>query len=517
MWIASAERIREIDRRAHEEYGIPPVVLMERAGLAVFDAVQQLLPEGGSITAMCGPGNNGGDGFVVARQALEHGYNVEVLVAALEHELRPEAATQLSIARAQGVQPIFYDDPRWVRRSDCVGCRDLIVDALLGTGASGEARGAVLDAIRVVNRCGVPVVSIDVPSGIHTDTGEELGESVWALRTVTFTQPKPYLFQGLGLEHAGYWTVADIGIPSALLNEDTEAALVDDEWVRNLLPERLRASHKGENGHLLIVAGSRTMPGAAVLATRAALRSGIGLVTVAGVHSTCCAVNVHCPEALLMPLPESDGVIAPGAVKPLVEAQHSYHAALFGPGLTHQAPVLDFLSRAWERWDIPCVLDADALQAVSRDVRLPKTECVLTPHPGEMSQLLKRSVAELQADRFSTVKNATEQLGRTILLKGPYSIVGEAGHPLAVNRTGNPGMASGGMGDVLSGVIATLLAQDIPPYCAATCGMYWHGLAGDLCAEAVGTIGYTAFEVADCLPRARAKLTKPCSPSQRDF
>lgn len=510
MWIANAQQSRELDQAAMTEYGVPAVVLMERAGLAVFEVVQELLPESGRVTVMCGKGNNGGDGLVVSRLATEHGFHVECLVACREGELSSDARTQLAIARAQGVQPVFHDDARWIRKADCLGCRDLVVDALLGTGACGELHGSILEAIRIINRSGVPVVSVDVPSGICTDTGGDLGESVWALRTVTFGFPKPFLFQGLGLEHAGYWTVADIGYPSALLTQPTDARLVSPDWVQSLLPERLRASHKGENGHILIVAGSRRMPGAASLAARSALRSGAGLVTVAGVEEVCRAVAANVPEAILLPLAEADGVIHPDAAMTLLDRQHSFHAALFGPGLTHEAAVKDFLSRVWAQWETPSVIDADALNSVSQGVPLPEIECVLTPHPGEMSRLLESSTAEIQSDRFRTVHQAVEKFNKTILLKGPYSIIGDVEQPLMVNCTGNPGMASGGMGDVLGGVIATLLSQELPPYCAATCAAYWHGLAGDLCASEIAPIGYMASDVANALPKARAKLTSSC-------
>lgn len=486
------------------------MVLMERAGLAVFDAVRQMLPEGGRITVFCGRGNNGGDGFVVARVALEHGYHVECLVAAREEDLSMDAATQLSVAKARGVQPIFYDDARWQRKADCVSCRDLVVDALLGTGGSGEVRGAIMDAIRAINRSGVPVISVDVPSGIDVDTGEELGESVWALRTVTFGLPKPFLFQGIGLEHSGFWTVAEIGLPGQLVNEPTHARLVDYEWVANLLPERLRNSHKGENGHILIVAGSANMPGAASLAARSAMRAGAGLVTVAGIGAVCDAVAANVPEAVLLRLPEIDGVIAPSASDVILERMGRFHSALFGPGLTHELPVLDFLSRVWERWDVPSCIDADALNAVSEGVALPAVECVLTPHPGEMSRMLHCSVAEIQSDRFRTVRQAVEHCRKTVLLKGPYSIVGEEMQSMLVNCTGNPGMAAAGMGDVLGGVCATLLGQGVAPYCAAGCAMFWHGKAGDLAAEDVGPIGFTAMDVAERLPRARATIASTC-------
>lgn len=510
MWIADAARSREIDQLAQSEYGVPSSVLMERAGLAVFDAVRELLPEGGRVTVFCGRGNNGGDGFVVARAAHEAGFDVDCLVAADAERISADAGHQLSAAKGRGVDPIFVGDARYERRLAALGSRDLIVDALLGTGAGGEVHGPVEDAIRAINRSGVPVVSVDVPSGIHTDTGEELGESIWALRTITFGLPKPYLFQGIGIEHAGYWTVADIGFPPELLSEPTDARVLDREWVGHLLPERLRASHKGDNGSVVIVAGSNRMRGAAVLAARAALRSGAGLVTVAGVESVCAAVAASSPEALLLPLPENHGVISADASRILLEQRDRYDAALFGPGLTHDEPVAEFLDKVWREWDRPCCVDADALNCVARGVSLPAGECVLTPHPGEMGRLLHSSVAEVQSDRFRTVMTATTKFGKTSLLKGPYSVVGEAFQPMLVNSTGNPGMASAGMGDVLAGIIATLLAQDLPAYYAAAAGMFWHGFAGDECAMQIGPVGFTARDVAEMLPAARASITASC-------
>jgi ADP-dependent NAD(P)H-hydrate dehydratase / NAD(P)H-hydrate epimerase len=510
MWIATAEHIRNIDRRASDEFGIPSKVLMERAGIAVFDAVKRILPDGGRIAVICGKGNNGGDGLVAARLAKETGFGVCCLIAAPEDQLSPEAAEQLRVAHMQGIDPVFPSDARWARKLECLACFDLIVDALLGTGARCEVKGSVKEAIQGINRSGVPVVSIDVPSGISCDTGEELGESVWALHTVTFGLPKPFLFEGTGLEHSGCWTVSEIGYPNVLLREPTEARVLDREWVANLLPERLKASHKGENGSVLIVAGSRNMRGAASLAAHAAVRSGAGLVTVAGTADVCAAVASNVPEALLMPLPEENGTIGAGAARFLLDQASRFHSAVFGPGLTHEPAILEFLGAVWREWTKPCVIDADALNAVGQGVRLPNAECVLTPHPGEMSRLLHTSTAEIQSDRFRSVRQAADRYNHCVLLKGPYSLVAEPGQPILVNQTGNPGMASGGMGDVLSGVIATLLGQDLATYYAASCGMYWHGAAADLCATEIGSIGYSASQVAAALPRARCGIISSC-------
>jgi NAD(P)H-hydrate epimerase len=247
------------------------------------------------------------------------------------------------------------------------------------------------------------------------------------------------------------------------------------------------------------------------LAAKAALRSGAGLVTVAGIASVCEAVAANVPEAMLLPLPENDGVISADAARVLLQHKTKYHATLFGPGMTHDQPVLEFLEKVWQEWTQPCVVDADALNAVSKGVRLPRAECVLTPHPGEMSRLLQLSIAEIQSDRFRTVSHAVQKFKQCVLLKGPYTIVGEPGQPMLVNCTGNPGLASGGMGDVLGGVITTLLAQDLPGYYAAGCGMFWHGTAADLCAGEIGCIGYKASEVADALPKARARIVSACN------
>lgn len=502
MWIADAQRSREIDRIASAEFGVPSRVLMERAGLAVFEVVRRMLPEGGRITVFCGKGNNGGDGFVVARHAIEAGYGVHCLVAADEDELTPEAAEQMHVARAQGVEPIFASDARWNTRADCLGCRDLVVDALLGTGARGAVQGEVHRAILAIRASGVPVVAVDIPSGIACDTGEELGDSVWALRTVTFGHAKPFLFQGIGLEHSGFWTVADIGYPKALLDRPTGARILSRKDVADLLPERLRASHKGDNGHVLVVAGSPSMPGAAVLAVRGALRAGAGLVTIAAPKSVCDTVSHHFPEALLLPLEPDD------AHSVLLARMEEFDAAVFGPGLGRDSDGL--LRQLLPAWQKPCCIDADALNAVSQGIPLPEGESVLTPHPGEMGRLLGRSAADVQKDRFRAARDGADALGKTILLKGAYSIIGQPGEPLTVNTTGNPGMAAGGMGDVLSGVVGTLLAQGLPAFEAASAAAYWHGAAGDVCADEIGTVGYTALDVANALPKARARIVMSC-------
>jgi len=511
MWIADSQRSQEIDRAARETYGMTTAVLMERAGLAVFEALVQMTPARGRVTVICGKGHNGGDGFVIARLASQHQFQVECLVCATESELVDACRQQMLQSRTQGVEPVFCDDPKWNERLDNLRHQDVIVDAMLGIGVEGTLQGHILTAVRKVNVSGVPLLAVDQPTGIHTDTGEELGDSVYATRTVTFGLPKPSLFQSTGLEHAGNWSVADIGLPKDLLRAPTGARLLDAQWVVDRLPERVKTSHKGSNGHVLVVAGSTGMRGAAVLAVEAAYRAGAGMVTIASVPAVCDTVSRLVPEALLMPLEEIEGAVAPSAAEVVLAANGRFDAALFGPGLTHGPVASDFLARLWPRWEKPSCIDADAINAVALGLPLPKVDCALTPHPGEIGRLLKWPVQVVQSDRFHAVRSAVAQTGQTVLLKGPYSIVGGPDEPLNVNPTGNPGMATAGMGDVLGGVVATLCSQDLTPYEAASCAMFWHGAAGDACAEAQGAIGFLARDVAAQLPFTRAKLVASCS------
>ena len=507
MWIATAEEMREIDRRAINEFGIPSSALMEQAGFAAFQAIQEFVSKAGRATVVCGKGNNGGDGLVIARLLREHGRASACFIAAAsEDELSKEAREQFQRAVTLGVRPVFASDETWItelRRS--LHGSEVAIDALLCTGAKGDLEGLILSAVETLNDCGKPIVAVDIPTGIECDSGREMGKSIRATRTVTFGLPKPYLFQGQGLENAGRWTVADIGYPDNLLGP-TQALLLSGDLLKSALPKRPVASNKGRSGSLLIVAGSKEMPGAATMVARAALRSGAGLITVASIESVCQAVAHHMPEALLMVLPEQDGKISPDAAAQVLEKQERIDAAVFGPGLTHEEPIQQFLATVWKNWHKPAVIDADALNAMSLGVQAPEKLVALTPHPGELGRLLQATAAEIQADRFKSARDAAQVLKHPTLIKGAYTICSSPGQPLFINPTGNSGMASGGMGDVLSGVIGTLLAQKLSPADALAVGAFWHGFAGDLCASEIAPIGYSATDLIERLPRARASI-----------
>ncbi|MEQ1821587.1 MAG: NAD(P)H-hydrate dehydratase [Fimbriimonadaceae bacterium] len=487
MWIATKSRCQEIDRLAQSEFGIAQSDLMEAAGQSVFNVVCEWIPIGRRLAVVCGKGKNGADGFVVARLARQAGYAVTCLVGASELELNDAAANQLKRLRRVGVEPIFCDRPGFFETLDEYLNQDLIVDALLGTGADGLVREPYKTLIEAMNRSVAEIVCVDIPSGLACDTGEPLGICINASETVTFGLPNPFLFQGQGQEMTGVWSVADIGFPQDLLAEPTDAELLTE--VAHLLPKRAVASHKGSNGSLIIIAGSSDMRGAAVLAARAALRAGIGLVTVASIESVLAAVAAHCPEATLM-----------GQSADLIRSRlDRYDAAIFGPGLSTDPHAEALLRDLWADWDLPCVVDADALNLVASGVPLPTAKCVLTPHPGEMARLMPGE----SDTRFGLAKKAAAKFNNVIVLKGAYTLIATHGEAVAVNTCGNSGMATAGMGDVLSGVIGTLLAQGLSCSDAAKLGVFWHAKAGDACRDKIGSVGFTAMEVADALVGAR--------------
>jgi len=500
MWIATARHSKEIDRRAQQEFGISSEALMEEAGMQVFKA----LPSGSSLVVFCGQGNNGGDGFVVATLAARTRWQVTCLVAASESALSPDAARELGKARRVRVKVVFADEPGWTDQLEKLDDADVIVDALLGTGSRGVLEGAYLQSVLAMNEADTPVISIDIPTGIEADTGQVMGEAVWAHTTVTFGLPKPCFFTGEGPDHAGIRKVAEIGFPPELLNEPTDAFLVKAPWVSERLPVRWHTSHKGSSGHVAIVAGSIRYRGAAVLACMGALRAGAGLVSVVGIEEVCAAVAAQLPEVILHPVQGENGAIAPSA--DASEALARADAVVFGPGLTLAAR--GFLERVWNGFDKPAVIDADALNLVADGLPLPSGPCVLTPHPGEFARLTGMSIREIESDRFAKARSFKEKV---TLLKGAHSIIcdNDRPRPLAVCPAGNPGMATGGMGDVLSGVVGTFLAQGMDPYEAAACAATLHAEAGDICAESIGPIGYSPRDLALALPAARAKITSP--------
>ena len=393
QWITTAAESRELDRRAQAEYGLTSSALMENAAEACLRAIQEHVPEAKTITIICGKGNNGGDGIALARLASSVGLDVRCLTLAHNADgLSQEAQNQLNRLQIESsVQPIFCSNfDAHLLKNATAEC-DLIVDGILGTGSRGQLSEDYERWVNAVNESGHRILAIDQPTGVDTDSGAIETVAIRADYIVTFGCPKPYLFQGAAADTNWEWQCDTIGFPAELLDTPTRAQLWGASNLSALLPDFGRSTHKGGRKHILIVAGSNNMPGAAYLSALSAYRAGAGLVTLASIESVCRSVSHRLPEAIILPLPESDGHIHPNAAEVLRDKYGSVDALAFGPGLGDCASVRQFLFDAWENSPLPSVIDADALNAIAHGVAVPTGDHVFTPHPGELARMINVS------------------------------------------------------------------------------------------------------------------------------
>jgi len=481
-------QVRELDRRAIEAHGIPGSELMERAGAAAFAALRTRFPRARAIGVVCGPGNNGGDGYVLARLAREAGLAVFVMRVGAART-GGDAARARQKCEAAGVAVGDF------ALGLLVAC-DVVVDALFGTGLSREVEAEGRAAIEAMNVSGRPVLALDIPSGLQADSGRVLGAAVRAHATVTFIGLKAGLFTGEGRTHAGEILFDSLGVPAEVYSALTpQAYRLTETGLRGLLPRRARTAHKGEAGFVLVVGGDRGMPGAAQLAGRGALRAGAGLAILATHPVHAAAVNAACPELIAHGVrTEKDlrGLLARATVIGL------------GPGLG-QSGWGRTLFRAALKAARPLVVDADGLNWLATKPSR-RDDWILTPHPGEAARLLKMTAAGIQTDRFAAARAIAKRYGGVCVLKGSGTLIASAdGEPIELCDRGNPGMASGGMGDVLTGVIAALRAQGLSPRDAACLGVWVHAAAGDDAAAQGGEIGLIA---SDLLAFVRARLNR---------
>jgi ADP-dependent NAD(P)H-hydrate dehydratase / NAD(P)H-hydrate epimerase len=482
-------------RAAEAKYGGATIELMERAGRATADVVLRDHPDARSVSVWCGTGANGGDGFVVARLLREAGRDVDVVLLGSEERVQGDAAESLGRARTAGVP--FVDAPV---------APDVVVDALFGTGFSGAPRREAAERIEALNDVGVPVVSVDVPSGVDASTGEVAGAAVEATTTVTFHAQKVGLAVAPGRFHAGDVEVADIGVEQTETRHRrvAEAAL-------ELVPRRGPRDNKYSGGSVLVVGGSRGMTGALVLTAQAAFRAGAGYVRVSFPAVLETIVEGHLVEAVKTPAPcDEEGRLVTGAADAIVDAAARAGAVALGPGLGRSDETRELVRLLLERLEVPLVLDADALWAVSEHhewvfARHPPT--VLTPHEGELARLLGRDSAWVAARRLRAATEAADDLGATIVLKGADTIVSAPGRSTFVCDLGNPGLATAGTGDVLTGIVAAFLAKRMEPQLAAAAATAAGGCAAALAGERVGTAGMIAGDVVDALSPALSRVS----------
>ena len=510
MKILNTEQMQRCDRAAIEEHGIPELVLMENAGTQVVESMDEYFGDDAPelVAVLCGKGNNGGDGLVIARHLHNQGRAVRVYLFATADELQGSTAENLRMAAAAGVDIVeILGAEAWQSHRDELAGFDCIVDALFGTGITGALRGHFGDVVAAVNANGAAVVAVDLPSGLSADSGDVVGPAVQADLTVTFAAPKWCHVFPPASEHCGELGVVDISIPQEEIDaiEDAPEVITPDECADFLEP-REPDTHKGSYGRVLVVAGAPGTSGAAVLTALGALRGGAGLVSVATPETVHLAVASQLTEALVWPVAASDDAgLGAYAVNRILELAGDADVIAVGPGVGTAPETVSAIRRLIAEVSAPTVIDADGLNAFAGSVGLLATSGpprILTPHPGEMARLLDSSTAEVQADRTGAARELAERTGATVLLKGYRTLVCAPSGTLAVNPTGNPGMATGGSGDVLTGLIAALVGQGVEATAAARVGALLHGEAGDLAAEAVGEIALIASDIVEYLPEA---------------
>ncbi len=481
-----AEQVRALDRAAIDRFGIPGMTLMERAGLAAFNRLRDRWPEVRRITVVCGTGNNGGDGYVIARLAHEAGLGISLLHVGDRERLQGEAVVAAEAAERAGV-------PMAPFTAGGLAGSELLVDALLGTGLKGEVSGVWCEAITAMNAVGVPVLAVDIPSGLDADTGAVLGAAVRADLTVTFIGLKQGLFTGDAPDHTGEILFDALDLPAAVYEQvPPSAKRIDSTLLGGPLAPRRRTAHKGAFGHVLVVGGERGMAGAVRMAAEAAARVGAGLVSVATRPGNAAALTAARPELMC------HEVSSPADLGPLLRRAT---VVAVGPGLGIGDWGRALFGHLLEV-PLPLVVDADALNLLALEPAF-RTDWVLTPHPGEAARLLGSDVAAIQRDRFAAATSLRDRFGGVMLLKGAGTLVCDMGGTALIGG-GNPGMASGGMGDVLTGVIAGLVAQGIEPGEAASLGACLHAAAGDRAAAA----GERGMLATDLLPHLR-RLANP--------
>ena len=514
MKVATASQMRELDRRATEEFGIPSLLLMENAGLQAVLEMDRSFPRLSTsrVTIACGKGNNGGDGLVVARHLFDRGTAVEVFLLAKKSEVKGDARTNLEIVKRLKI-PIHEvttsHDLQAIR--EAVGNADLIVDALLGTGTTGAAKGLLAEAIDLLNQAGRPIVALDIPSGLSSDEGGIPGPSVNATLTITFGLPKRGLVLFPAASRAGRVAIVDIGLPRQLLSDASlEVSLLEPKEAAGALPPREPDAHKGTYGHVLVLAGSPGKTGAAAMCALSALRIGAGLVTLGLPESLNDMMEAKLTEVMTEALPETrERTLALTAWDKILTLMEGKRALAIGPGLSTHPETSELVRELVSTVRVPMVVDADGINALAPKLEtLAKAAAplILTPHPGELARLLGISREEVAQNRIPIAQKVATSFRVHLVLKGGRTLVVDPDGQVAINMTGNPGMATGGTGDVLTGLIAGLLAQGVNPGLAARAGVYLHGLAGDLAAEAVGQEAMLASDLMAQVPDAIRRL-----------
>lgn len=515
MLIVTPAQMGLIDKTTIEETGIPGIVLMENAAINVVREIVEKLKKVKSrnFFVFAGKGNNGGDAFAVARHLYNMGAGVSVYLTADKNKIKGNAKTNLDILVNMGIKLFELSGKDELKElNNRIGESDAVIDGIFGTGLKGAVRGIAVEVIDIINRKKKFTLSIDIPSGVNGGTGEVEGTCIKADKTVTFGLPKFGLILHPGCEYTGELVVADIGFPEKVIEKfDINTMHIDEKYAARLIPERRRKSNKGDYGKILVISGSKGMTGAGCLTAGAALRSGAGLVYLAVPASLVPIYGGNIMEAVVIPLEDTNrGSLSKQCLGRLDDCIKKADVAAVGPGLSTDTDIKDIVFHVIDNIDVPAVFDADALNAISSNPSVLgklENDAVLTPHPGEMARLMGTSIEKVQSDRVGAAEEFAKKWNVYVVLKGSVTVIAYPDGKIFLNTTGNSGMATGGSGDVLTGIIAALMGQGLNAGDAATAGVYLHGLAGDRSADIKGEHSIIAGDLIKQLPNAFKTLS----------
>jgi ADP-dependent NAD(P)H-hydrate dehydratase / NAD(P)H-hydrate epimerase len=511
MKLVTASQMREIDKEAIEGTGISGLELMEKAGKSTAEVAKEMLinPKGKKVVIFCGRGNNGGDGFVIGRYLSKWGAKINVYLLSKISEVKGDAKVNLN--KAKKLKLLIKEITRKEHLPKRIEA-DLIIDAIFGTGFEGEISGLVGDAVNLMNSSDIPVHSVDIPSGINATTGEVSKICIQAEKTVTMGLPKIGQFVFPGKKYCGEVRIADIGIPDSVVkNKKIDLNLITAKEIKNLLPKRKPDAYKGDCGRVVLIAGSTGMTGAACLAAESSLRAGAGMAILGIPESLNSIFEIKLTEVMTKPLPDvrKRGVLALRGLGEIKQLLKWGNCVALGPGLGQHFETVELVKRLIQQIELPTVIDADGLNSIAKDISVLKSckaPFILTPHIGELSRLNKVPIEEIVKDRIKYAKEFAREYNCVLVFKGPPTIIAESKGQVYVNPTGNAGMATAGSGDVLTGIIVGFLAQGLSTLDSAICGVYIHGLAGDLACREKGQMGMIASDIMNKVPEAILRI-----------
>ncbi len=516
MKVLTAKQMQNIDRQAIEEIGIIGPILMENAGREIAEAIKTRFPriEEKNVMIIAGKGNNGGDGFVVARHLFNCGARVRIILLAEKQDLEGDAGLNCGIAGKMGIEIMEVTTPaQWQAQRDMIENADIVVDAIFGTGLTKPAGGRYAGIIEDINTLHAFKVAVDIPSGLAADRFQIIGPAVKADLTVTMAAAKIAHVFPPSEDYAGELVIADISTPPFLFDDASlRLTMVEEDMLLPYFSKRNKSAHKGTYGHLFILSGSLGKTGAAAMSGKAALKMGAGLVTV-GTPKSCVPIVARSMDELMTePLPETpEWTLAERGLDKILTLLQGMDAVMIGPGLSTQESTSRLIRKLLPRLEIPMILDADSLNIIAEEIDILnklKAPAVLTPHPGEFARLIHCDTKEIVENKIKLVPEFARNHGVYVVLKGYRTLISDPEGHLFINPTGNPGMATGGSGDVLSGMLGAMIVQEDHLCDAVIAGVYVHGLSGDIAAERFGEKSLLAGDIISCLPEAVRKLTR---------